>query len=601
MEVAGASTKATRKGEIVAYVASLYEGDGLAALWERLKPLQKKAVAEVVYSESDIFDLGRFVAKYGDRPEKDEPDKKERALFGYYEPRFTMLNFFFFGGHLPTDLKERLKELAPEPEPLTLKTSETPLEDASYDVNIYDTRTRTSELTRVEVPVKVLETETIARMDLLSVLRLIDAGKLAVSDKTHQPGNAAQEAIAALLVGGDYYEESDGESLYMKIGAIKPFAWVMLVQAGGLAEFNGKRLALTAAGMKALTAPPENTLRSLWKKWLSTTLLDEMRRVDAVKGQTGKAKSGLTAPSGRRAMIARALADCPVGRWVEVDDFRRYMRASEYLFEVSRDPWGLYIADANYGSLGYGSGSDLLDSRYLFCLLFEYAATLGLLDVAYVPPQHTEKDYGDLWGTDDLEFLSRYDGLLQFRLNALGEYCLGKSSKYMPPRMAEQAVLSITPEGEIEPIGSGLTPSDRFLLGIYAEQVSEDLWRLEPPKLLSALEEGHRFDQLKEFLSARGGRELPERVDLFLREVETRAARLVRSWRGAPDRLRRSRGRRGNRGRSAHAPSLPPRRRPRSRRSRRSGNGVPARFAPIGVRVSRNQGSVGGDKFSLFV
>jgi hypothetical protein len=51
----------------------------------------------------------------------------------------------------------------------------------------------------------------------------------------------------------------------------------------------------------------------------------------------------------------------------------------------------------------------ILQARYALCLLFEYAATLGLIDVAYIPPHGARPDYGNLWGVDDLSFFSRYD------------------------------------------------------------------------------------------------------------------------------------------------------------------------------------------------
>jgi len=38
--------------------------------------------------------------------------------------------------------------------------------------------------------------------------------------------------------------------------------------------------------------------------------------------------------------------------------------------------------------------------------------------------------HSDLWGTDELSFFSRYDGLMYFRINPLGAYCLGMASAY---------------------------------------------------------------------------------------------------------------------------------------------------------------------------
>ncbi len=102
----------------------------------------------------------------------------------------------------------------------------------------------------------------------------------------------------------------------------------------------------------------------------------------------------MTNPAARRKVIEDALKLCPIGEWVNFDEFSRYMRATDHQFELTRDAWPLYIADANFGSLGYNDVWEILEARYILCLLFEYAATLGLVDVAYMNP----RDYrnGDL-------------------------------------------------------------------------------------------------------------------------------------------------------------------------------------------------------------
>src|ERR1019366_6724374 len=94
-------------------------------------------------------------------------------------------------------------------------------------------------------------------------------------------------------------------------GPIRAFAWPLLIQAGGLAQLAGTRLQLTKAGRKALSEPAAGTMRTLWTKWLGTTILDELARIECVKGQTGKGKRGLTAVSDRRGTIADCLAEWP--------------------------------------------------------------------------------------------------------------------------------------------------------------------------------------------------------------------------------------------------------------------------------------------------
>ena len=80
------------------------------------------------------------------------------------------------------------------------------------------------------------------------------------------------------------------------------------------------------------------------------------------------------------------------------------------------------------------------------CLLFEYAATLGLIDVAYTHPDGARHDFAGNWGTDDLAFLSRYDGLQYFRINPLGAWCLGIADEYVPAAPPPSASLTVYPD-----------------------------------------------------------------------------------------------------------------------------------------------------------
>ena len=57
------------------------------------------------------------------------------------------------------------------------------------------------------------EIERTAQRELLSVLRLADAGKLAVSDKTRRPSNSTLDRVTAVLDGGDYYPHAGREQV----------------------------------------------------------------------------------------------------------------------------------------------------------------------------------------------------------------------------------------------------------------------------------------------------------------------------------------------------------------------------------------------------
>ena len=519
--------KPTRKADLVAFIERQLEGPKLRSAWEKLDRLQQAAVAEVVHAPEPIFQSRQFKAKYGE-----QPNWGERSLrWGSPKTKPELLQVFFFGGVMPEDLRQRFKAFVPEPEPVMLNTMEALPETFTLHWEQWNNATRKRESVSEELPLEHRDMEPAVVHDLQAVLHLVDAGKIAVSDKTRLPGIAASKVISALLMAGDYYDDAAlavGQRHYQTIGPMRAFAWPLLLQAGGLAGLTGKRLQLSAKGRKALSAPLEITIRTLWSRWLRTTLLDELRRIDCIKGQTGKGKRGLTAVAGRRQAIAQALAECPPGRWIAIDQFFRYMQAVDFGLQVARDTWNLYICDPNYGSLGYDGFHDwhILEARYALCLLFEYAATLGLIDVAYTPPQHVRPDYGDLWGTDDLAFLSRYDGLHYFRITPLGAYCLGLTEHYTPAVPEQRALLRILPNLEIVASGEPLSPADSFLLDSYTQRKSDAVWSLNQEKLLSVLEAGKKVSALRELLETRSSDPLPETVDRFLHDMEDRGSRL---------------------------------------------------------------------------
>jgi len=512
----------TRKAELIDLITRHLDGNGLRTVWQSLDELQRAAVAEVVHSPWEtFFPADRFRAKYGSDPNWGSVDPYLRDT----EP--TPLLFFFYGRHvMPDDLKERLKAFVPPPVNAKVESLDQ-LPDVIH--RPYKRWVGKTFQTGTEpVPLTARDSERAAQRELLSVLRLVDAGKVTVSDKTRKPTSSTLDAVIAVLEGGDFYAYEPPKHKYYdeNAGPIRAFAWPMLVQAGGIAQLSGTRLQLTKAGRGALSEPTAETIRRLWDKWMETTILDELSRIDCVKGQTGKGKRGLTAVASRREPVADTLAECPAQRWIAVEEFMRYLRAAGNSIAVAHNAWSLYIAEPHYGSLGYEGRERFLRERYLFCLLFEYAATLGLIDVAYVPPAGARPDYRSLWGADDLPYFSRYDGLLFFRINGLGAYCLEIADEYKAAPMESKPVLRVLPNLELAATGEGLEQGDRLALDAYAVRVSDVVWQLNPGKLLSAIEQGRSVSEVREFLEARSGAPLPDTVVRLLEDTAERCVRV---------------------------------------------------------------------------
>ena len=257
--------------------------------------------------------------------------------------------------------------------------------------------------------------------------------------------------------------------LYLGVhGPVASFAWPLLLQAGGLAELAGTRMQLTSRGRAALEAPAHEALRHLWRRWLKHALLDEFNRVDQIKGQASR--GALTAGGPRREVVAAALASCPPGRWVEVDALFRFMQAEDLDPQVARDP-----------------------------------------------------------SSDDLDMLSRYDGLRHVRLNALGAYILGLSGGYRPSAdpatPAATTRLRVLPNLEVVAVES-LPVADAIVLATYAERAGDAVWTLRRDKYLAAIASGRADDEIVRFLAARSHADLPATVTAFFQDAAANARKL---------------------------------------------------------------------------
>jgi hypothetical protein len=264
-------------------------------------------------------------------------------------------------------------------------------------------------------PVLVRWTAPDALSNLVSVLELATDGQVRYSASTRRPTAATVKLVEDVLVAGDFYDSGE---------PIAAFAWPLLIQVGGLARLAGTRLELSPRGRAALARPSYEALGALWARWLGSVSTDELARIEAIKGQ--RKPGTLTSAITRRAAVAAALAGLQPGAWTGAGKLLASLRAQQQPPLVAarslRALWRLYVVDSYFGSLGHAGSRtwDLVEGRYALCVLFEYVATLGLIDVAYTDPRGARDDYRALWGADQLSCLSRYDGLSAVRVNELG-------------------------------------------------------------------------------------------------------------------------------------------------------------------------------------
>ncbi len=263
-------------------------------------------------------------------------------------------------------------------------------------------------------PVQVRWTAPDALSNLVAVLELTADGQVRYGGASRRPSAATLKLIEDVLVAGDFYESGE---------PIAAFAWPLLIQIGGLARLSGTRLELSPRGHATLDRPSYEALAALWARWLGNVSQDELARIETIKGQ--RSPGTLTSAVTRRAAVATALATLEPGAWTGVGKLLGTLRTQRPPLAATRSLralWRLYILDAYHGSLGHAGPRawDLVEGRYALCVLFEYAATTGLIDVAYTDPRGARDDYRALWGADQLDRVSRYDGLVTVRVNELG-------------------------------------------------------------------------------------------------------------------------------------------------------------------------------------
>ncbi len=482
-------------------------------------------VAEVVHNQAGCVDEVRLVARYGSVPAgylQEQP--------GYWHQQFgrprrqrtqSLLSLIFYEGYIPTEVRDQLAKLLPEPQRDRVAVTESDALPAAVAVG-HDGR---------KLPMHRRNMELAAHQDLYTVLRLIDQGKISVSEKTLIATAAGMNSISAELYEGDFFSEEDEEIDSRdkdRLSPMRAYAWPLLVQAGGLAKRMGNKLRLSTKGRNVLQRklPFEAAIAEIYRCWRDKGKIDEFRRVNRIKGQTrrgrGQGGSQMTSPQERRFTLELHLLNAPVGERIQVDEWFRYMQSGEETFDVSENPWALYLGDPQYGSLGYTGYHDfaVLQGRYTLAYLFEYLATLGMIDVAYSAPHGIRSDFRENWGTDEYAYLSRYDGLGWFRLNALGAFSMNMVDEYRLETPKMPALLREVDELEFLLLRDPET-HERTLLQQYAT-LSKTHLRLDTIRSLETLEQGGAPAELIDLMRKQTESKPTVEVEDFFDDLKTR-------------------------------------------------------------------------------
>lgn len=534
-------SKPLRKADLVAKLrAALTDPGYLRALYEQLGEEQSWLVADVVHNTGGWLKLGRAHARYPSVAPPENPRSRHSfyAIGDFYSDPFKKLTASGFevlfcysyelGFFIAREVTDLLSRIVPAPPPSSLKTLSAP-------PTLPGTRGRQ------QPQVLQANAERTIFEDVAATLSLAQEGKAGISSTTRLPTLGTVRQLRKLLAEGDYFEESGGDYERAE-DAMRPLALLLLVQAPRWAVPVSKgstRLAITPVGQEVLRseATPHH-IRQLWEAWCKSDLLDELSRVRGIRGQQSK-YTKLTKPRERREKIVAALRACPPGRWVDLAEFMRYAEAEELLPRIERTQHSnLFVGySGSYDMWEYRRSDyvDMVQGSYIRAFLWEYAATLGVVEIAYTRTEDATVDRGSWHGME--EWVSRYDGLLGFRVTDLGAFALGLTDEYVPPT-AEMGTgtpaMVLLPNFDIVITdASRVSSRDRAFLARICTTQSQDVYRLSRDLLLDyAAGNGNGLEPVRNFLESRtlkSQADFPQTVRVFLADTENRL-NAVQDW-----------------------------------------------------------------------
>ncbi len=374
-------------------------------------------------------------------------------------------------------------------------------------------------------PVRIFESSEIAPLELRSVLQLVRSGKLSVTNKSLRPTEASARLIAQCLVAPDFDAEipqtASGSHRVEAAGSYRAHAWGFLIQQCNWAKPRHGILALTESGQHALQDCTPEILEEGIARLRDDVRFDEFNRVNHIHGQSGRGRRYLTDPRERRRSILESISHWPVSKWIKFDEAWRFLLASGNNFLLTSEAVTLYFEEQQYGHLG--ATERILPRIYLRVFLMESLATLGIIDIAYCYPHWLWPELEDRWGTDEMDFCSRYDGLLYVRLNDLGACCLNVTSKYEPISVKPASPWEVLGNGQIIP-PKNPSPSDSYLLDGWAIRDSQGAWWLDAGRVLDYLASGSSIADISRFLAEKSQNELPETLQGWLSGIAAKAS-----------------------------------------------------------------------------
>jgi hypothetical protein len=520
VSLCGGSSKLTRKMQRAEYIAScLQDPEKLRWLWEQMAPDEQRVVA-VAYHNGGHFDDMAYQAQYGNLPES-------LVSHNWYYTRdaHKHISLFLSRSQILPGLMPLLAGIVPPSERFQL----TGLEEAPAAM-VYDTEVAG----KVEiVAFNHADTEEAGWHDLLVFLQLINQGLITFSSSSSRLTPKSAQTLLRHLLDGDF-EQSDTEPVKVDETIRVYGLTIFALHAGLVSALGGGKL--TPKGQAFLTSQDPELLLEAFETWSSQGSFEELTRIQGLRGLRSKGIH-LTDPGERREKILEALSWCPTGVWIPLEEFYRAVKIWRFNFKLEEEGLNkLYVGsrrsyDGYYSSWASPDNMWLLTNGiYINVILWEYLATLGALDLLYIPAEEAQllttldEDpwvFNEFYFDEDESF-SRYDGLCYFRINPLGAYLLGHTAEYQPPShlSLEQAFFQVDAERQVKLLDPQRPiPMVMAQLIQVAVETAPGCYRLDQEKLLPALEQGLDIKVLIDFLHRHNQGTLPPEIDEWLQSI----------------------------------------------------------------------------------
>ena len=102
----------------------------------------------------------------------------------------------------------------------------------------------------------------------------------------------------------------------------------------------------------------------------------------------------------------------------------------------------------------------------------------------------------------------------------MGAYALGCAESYQINIEGKAKFFRVLPNMDLVLSDAALNAADRASLELLASPTSDLVWRLDAGRMLTHVETGGTFKELRAFLNDNAAESLPDNVQVFLQELE---------------------------------------------------------------------------------